>query len=226
VDLYDSQLATLDAALGALFAGLRRLGLYDRSLIIVTSDHGESFGENGAVGHGQSLHGPEVAIPLLIKYPTGTRTGRDGSRVQLLDLFPTIGAELGIGSPPDLQGEPIGHVEHPILAELDRDPRVATDSAPAYQAALYAGDRKLIVRDDRGSALFDLTQDPGEGHDLTPTEPQALADERAWLLDRYRARESALRAAGTAPGTLSPSVARALQALGYVDAPAPPAGTP
>jgi arylsulfatase A-like enzyme len=220
IDLYDSQLASLDRALGDFFAGLRRLGLWESSLVIVTSDHGESFGENGVVGHGQSLHAPEVAIPLLVKFPGAARTGREPGRVQLVDLFPTIGTELGIGVPPGLQGDPIGRVDHPILAELDRDPRLPVGRAPAYQATLYEGDRKLIVQDDRQRALFDVARDPAEDHDLAAAEPDTMADERAWLLERYRGHETALRARLESPAPLSPSVKQALQALGYLDEPA------
>ncbi|MCG8457783.1 MAG: sulfatase [Holophagales bacterium] len=69
IDLYDSNLASLDQRLGELFDLLRRMELYDRSLIVVTSDHGESFGENGFDGHGMSLNEAEVWVPLVIKYP-------------------------------------------------------------------------------------------------------------------------------------------------------------
>lgn len=217
VDLYDSQLVSLDRAMGAFFDGLRRLGLYDRALIIVTADHGESLGENSVVGHGQSLQGAELSIPLLIKYPGAVRAGRDPSRVQPIDIFPTIALELGIPAPQGLEGDPIGRLDHPVLAEMYRDPRLPASKGPDYQVALYEGHRKVIVRDGERGEMFDLEQDPSESHELQAPDPSALSADRTWLLERRRSLEHALRSSPGAPAPLTPNLERALQALGYLD---------
>jgi arylsulfatase A-like enzyme len=215
VDMYDSQLAALDRALGMLLDGLRRLGLYDNALVIVTADHGESLGENAVVGHGKSLHAPELAIPLLIKYPSSDRVGRRATRVQLIDIFPTIAVELGIDLPHGLDGEPIDRVTHPILAEFYTDPREPAGVARGYQAALYEGARKIIV-DDHDAQLLDIERDPAESHALPAPWPSTLSERRAWLLDRYRTLEPELRARAATAAPIDPKVERALQALGYL----------
>ena len=93
----------MDHHLGRLMDGLRELGLYDETWIIVTSDHGELLGEHGIYGHGTTLHEPLLRIPLILKHP-GTRTapGTRDDDVQLVDRLPTILAELGLETPPDV----------------------------------------------------------------------------------------------------------------------------
>jgi len=218
VDLYDSQLASLDYEIGRLLDELKRLGLYDRALIIVTSDHGESFGEHEVVGHGQSVYEPEVAIPLLIKHPGARVTGARSERVQLVDLMPTIAATLELPAPAGLEGQTIGHVEHPILAEFYTDPRAGADVRKGYHAALYEGPQKLHQADGAADRVFDVEQDPGERHVLEPAPPE-LAPRRTWLAERRHTLEDALRARSAPVAPLDPGVERALRALGYVDGP-------
>jgi arylsulfatase A-like enzyme len=216
VDLYDSQVAALDHALGDLFAGLRRLGLWDRALVVVTADHGESLGEHGVVGHGQSLHEPELVVPLLVKYPGSQRTGRRAARVQLVDVLPSVLAELGLDVPPGLDGGPLDAVAHPILAEFYTDPRAPEDVRRGYQAALYDGAHKLFVDDAGRAEVVDIENDPSESRPLPPPFPGALAEREAWLLDRQRTLEETLRARATTIAPVDPQVEKALRALGYV----------
>jgi arylsulfatase A-like enzyme len=213
VDLYDSQVASLDAEIGAVLDELRRLNLYDRALVVVTSDHGESFGEHGVVGHGQSVFEPEVAIPLLIKYPGSRDAGRRPERVQLVDILPTIAAELGLPAPDGIEGDPVSAVRHPILAEFYTDPRAPEGVVRGYQAALYEGPLKLMAGDHL-SGVFDVHDDPAERRSLATN---ALAQRRAWVDERRRTLEASLRARSQPVAPLDPGVERALRALGYVD---------
>ncbi|MEM8993607.1 MAG: sulfatase, partial [Acidobacteriota bacterium] len=174
VDLYDSNIASLDARLGELFDDLKRLELYDRSLIVVISDHGESFGENGADGHGKSLNEAEIWVPMLVKYPGARDVGRRSERVQLVDVVPMITAELQRPFParidgrmePDASEEPAetadGDAESVAgpdgapwlrLAEMYGDPTDKTGAFAGYQVALYDGERKLVIRED-GEIFF------------------------------------------------------------------------
>jgi arylsulfatase A-like enzyme len=221
VDLYDSQLASLDHEIGRLFDELKRLGLYDRALVIVTSDHGESFGEHEVVGHGQSVYDPEVAVPLLIKHPGGRVVGERAERVQVVDLMPTIASVLQLAAPPGLEGQAIGRVTHPILAEFYTDPRAAADVPKGYHAALYEGPLKLHQADGTPDRAFDVEQDPGERRAIEPP-PAALAPRRTWLTERRHTLEDTLRARSAPTAPLDPGVERALRALGYVDGPDAP----
>ena len=69
VSQYDGGIAFIDFHLGKLIERLKSLGLYENSLIIITSDHGEVFGERGLLGHGVSVYEDLVYVPLIIKYP-------------------------------------------------------------------------------------------------------------------------------------------------------------
>ena len=93
-DSYDNCLAYLDDRLGELFDELRRRGVLDRTLIIVTADHGEGLGEHGLFDHGESLYNTEIRVPLVIVPPTSDRSPAVvGESVSLRDLPATI-AEL------------------------------------------------------------------------------------------------------------------------------------
>ncbi len=101
-DSYDNCVAYLDERLGNLVAELHRRGVLDRTLLIVTSDHGEGMGEHDLFGHGESLYRPEIHVPLVIVLPAGQRaTGVVREPVSLRDLPATILdlAGLSEGSP-------------------------------------------------------------------------------------------------------------------------------
>lgn len=69
VDRYDGAIATIDAQLGRLFDELQRRGVLDRTLVVVTADHGEQFGEHGLVEHGNSLYAQVLRVPLIMRLP-------------------------------------------------------------------------------------------------------------------------------------------------------------
>ena len=66
---YDGALASLDAEIGALVAWLRQRGMLDRTLLIITSDHGENIGDHGLMSHAYSLHDTLIHVPLVVRYP-------------------------------------------------------------------------------------------------------------------------------------------------------------
>ena len=79
-DSYDNCLAYLDERLGELFDELQRRGVLDRTLVIVTADHGEELGEHGLFEHGESLYRPEIRVPLLILLPSARPLRNRGAR--------------------------------------------------------------------------------------------------------------------------------------------------
>jgi len=95
---YRNSVRYADRLLGGLVAALRRDGLLDRLILIVTGDHGESLLEDGLLAHGNSFHDMQVRVPLLLRYPGG-RGRRVEGLTQNADLLPSLFAELGIGSP-------------------------------------------------------------------------------------------------------------------------------
>ena len=100
-DCYDDCIAFLDEQLGRLLGELRGQGLLDNTVVIITSDHGEGFGDHGIVGHGSSLYLDTIGVPLVILSP-GAPAGRVvDSPVSLRDLPATVVDQLGLsaGSP-------------------------------------------------------------------------------------------------------------------------------
>src|SRR5262249_480075 len=115
---YDGQVAAMDDALGELIAELKARGRYERSLIIVTADHGELLGEHGSVGHmGRMLYEPLLHIPLVVKYPGADHPrGRVEDPVQTVDVAPTALHEAGAAVPPGWQGQDLRPATPPARA--------------------------------------------------------------------------------------------------------------
>ena len=98
---YDAEIGYADFHIGKLLARLDELGLKESTLVVLTSDHGESLGEHGYVGHGRQLSEGIVHIPLIMRYPARLPAGKViSSNVSLLDATPTI-LELAVGPQPD-----------------------------------------------------------------------------------------------------------------------------
>ena len=105
LDMYDASIAYLDSELSRLFGELRSRGLLESTLIIVTSDHGEQFGEHGLFLHGNSLYEPLLRVPLIVRYPPGIPGGRRvATRTSLRDIPATILDVTGIEVAPQFPG--------------------------------------------------------------------------------------------------------------------------
>jgi arylsulfatase A-like enzyme len=103
-DLYDAEVRHLDAGLADLFAQLRRQGLLENAMIVVTADHGEEFFEHGKYGHGQSLYEEVLRVPLLIRTATQDRRFDVHEVVSLIDVAPTLLHGAGISPPSSFEG--------------------------------------------------------------------------------------------------------------------------
>ncbi|MFZ2492975.1 MAG: sulfatase-like hydrolase/transferase, partial [Thermoanaerobaculia bacterium] len=97
---YDGEIAAADAIVGAFLSRLREVGIYDRALIIVTSDHGEGLGDHGEAQHSILLYREAIQVPLLVKLPGGSRRGTSVEHpVGLADIAPTVLAVAGVTGP-------------------------------------------------------------------------------------------------------------------------------
>jgi arylsulfatase A-like enzyme len=196
---YDGALASIDEEIGALVAYLRRRGLLDHTLLIITSDHGENIGEHGLMSHAYSLHDTLIRVPLLIRYPDRFPAGkRVTQQVQLTDLFPTILDVLQLDLPEvrqEFQGrslllpereageECLAYAEmlapHPNMQALNRRVGLPEQSPrPAFDRALRClrtPDAKIIWASDGQHALYDLRQDPDETVNRFAAEPKRAA---------------------------------------------------
>ena len=184
---YDRSIAYLDAELGKLFDFLRRRGLFDDSLIVVTSDHGENFDEDRPAAHGADLLQATVAVPLIIKSPRQREGSRPGRVGQLIDVLPTIRETLGIEPAPELFGSPLGRSPRAVIAEnyfsalyggyAAEFEGTEDEMLAAFPSrwALFEGPWKLVVSALGGSELFDLSVDPNGLLDIRHDHPEIAA---------------------------------------------------
>ncbi|ESP86879.1 sulfatase [Candidatus Halobonum tyrrellensis] len=119
-DWYDGEIAFADSLFSELVRILKRKGVYDETLIVVTADHGEHFGEHGRAYHQFSLFDELIHVPLVIKLPGGERAGtRTDDLVSHVDLAPTIYEALGIDVPEGVEGRSVfsGETRDAVFAE-------------------------------------------------------------------------------------------------------------
>ena len=194
IDLYDGGIRVVDGEIGRFLDGLRQRRLYDDALIIVASDHGESFRDVHDSGrslhwyHYRPPHIEQIRVPLIIKFPSQMKlTGESETSVSLLDLAPTVLDVVGIPSPSSFQGSSLlplvrgdrSVVDHPVVAE--RVPPVRKGRGDLW-VTVIDGDRKIIVhRTIEGNEIttqyYDLERDPAERHNL--------ADESNWRPEEW-----------------------------------------
>ncbi len=207
--LYDAEIRYADLHFGRLLDGLRERGLYDRSWIAVTADHGELLGEHGATGHGRSLFEPELRVPLVVKPATGgPRPQRRTEPVQLHDVFTMVLERVGVALPAGTQG---GRGQ-PVVAEVYPLPRLSPGGG---WRALIEGPYKYLESTQGVRLLFDLERDPGESDDLSQREPERAAALGA-RLDAYLASLPDPPAAGPVRD-VDPETREALESLGYLE---------
>jgi len=118
---YAGEIAYTDQAVGEVIDKLKDLDLYDSSIIIIVSDHGESLGEHGESTHGYFVYHSTTKVPLIIKLPGRREAKRVDEIVSLVDIVPTVLSRLGLPLPEKLQGEDLS--PHLLGDVTDRTPR-------------------------------------------------------------------------------------------------------
>jgi arylsulfatase A-like enzyme len=216
VSQYDGGIAYLDAQLGELFARLKALNRWDDSLIIVTSDHGEAFGERNVLGHAIFAYQNQVHVPLLVKYPGQTDKHEVRDPVSGVDIFPTILDVARQPVPRIAQGQSLLSVgketrQH-IFTETFPSDRLPDPVSRFHQAerAIFEWPMKFIASTGGKRELYDLAADPDERHNLDRVETgvaQSLGDElKAWVRT-----DSPV----AAPGIVDKATRDRLKSLGY-----------
>jgi arylsulfatase A-like enzyme len=211
--LYDAEILFMDHHLGLLLEEMKRLGLYDNTWIIVTSDHGEMLGEHGLLGHGKKLHQEEIHIPLLMKYPEGeAAAGTVDDDIQLTDIMPMVLRRLGLPAPPGIQGGVPPKSGHPTIAEYYPLEFLSPDGDAM---AIIEGSMKYLWSAGGGEALYDLAADPGEEDDLSGREP-GRARKMKRKLEKYLAGLPPPPPGGEGR-TVDEETREALKGLGYLE---------
>lgn len=161
--LYENEIAFNDKWFGELVAHLKAAGIWDETLIIIGSDHGDEFWEHGSCGHGHSLHQELINVPLVVRWPAVFPAGRATFGAGGVDLLPTMQALLGQARPGDVQGAdllPFVGAQGPVY------PRAIIASQGRGSYALQAGPAKVIMRSERSITAYDVQADPGEKTDV------------------------------------------------------------
>lgn len=202
--LYQAEIAYLDEQVGAVVSSLRAAGCLDNTILIITSDHGEHFGEHGLMGHEFSVSEALLRIPLTIRYPKVFDPGTThAGPVSLVDILPTILSILSEAENQDAERfsgtcllNAVGDAavqDRPILAEYARPiklinefwrakyPDVDMSAHDVSLKTLRKGRFKYVVSGRGEEALYDLATDPGERHDVAKHHPRKLAELRKEL---------------------------------------------
>lgn len=176
---YLAEVLEMERTLGAFFDELKERDLYDRSLILLVSDHGQEFRDHGVSNHGHALWEELLSVPALLKLPGNARAGTRVAGVSsMADLLPTVLTALGIESPVGLAGSDLLSPDGPpadrtLVADLRVDRQ--------QMAAVRRGPWKLIVEEGSEERLFHLDRDPGERRNLVTDEVEVAAELRAAL---------------------------------------------
>ncbi|HVS18455.1 MAG TPA: sulfatase [Planctomycetota bacterium] len=174
---YDGLILRADQRLGRLFALLRELGIYDETLIVVTSDHGESFLDSGVyAGHGLLLTEAETRVPLVVKFPGNRFAGaRSDALVESVDIAPTVLHALRVA--PGAWAGP-GH-DLALLLEGKLEPR-------PHAFSFGAGLQSFAVRSPRWTLLEPVSEETAERILLERLEPDDPERVRVRLLHERR----------------------------------------
>jgi arylsulfatase A-like enzyme len=217
IALYDGAVTYTDAELGRLLAILRKTGLYDQALIVVTADHGEQFFDHGLWRHSNSAFEPLVHIPLVIKYP-GQHTGTVvRESVGGIDIMPTVLRTLGEGCA-SCEGRPL----QTVGAQNAGDPPPLftylmgkEELRPMIRSVTAHGWKLIQTRkpNEASDRLFNIASDPGEQDDVL-VQHNDIAAYLAGLLDSYEAKAGPTLVAQAI--NLKPAETERLRALGYV----------
>jgi arylsulfatase A-like enzyme len=216
VALYDGQIRRVDDRIGRLLGRLRRLGLYDSTLVVLTADHGDGFLEHGFISHSTTPYEELVRVPLIVKLPAGRSAGtRIGAQARLVDVLPTVLELAGVSDTLAVDGCSLLPL---IRGETQRDPACGiavseiADEEGEPTLALRTPTAKFIRRPGKPDELYDLASDPGETRNLAGSglvEEEVLARMAAGIA---QARQQA----ASEQVTLDPQLIRELKALGYL----------
>lgn len=215
--LYDRGIAYADIWIGALVAGLKKLGLYDQVVLVVTADHGEEFFDHGGFEHGDTFYDELLRIPLIIHVP-GLGNGRTvDAQVSLLDVTPTLLDLLGVVHQEPLQGLSLRHA----MAGEPFPDRVLFAEANQGMRRVAMRTKKLKYMHDAYQAgrpqAFDLESDPTETKNLCQNGTEKCRVFAETIQDWQAEVRAASQGSPSAPPTaaIDERTRERLRALGY-----------
>lgn len=186
VDKYDSEISYVDLHLGPVFAAIKRLGLDEKTIVVLTSDHGEAFKEHGFYFHGRTVYQEEIRVPLIVRVP-GVAHRKVPDLTGLVDLLPSLTELVGLEAPaaqgrsfvPALGGAALP--DRMLFTEQLPYPNYGTHIV----GAIHSGGLKAIRNvTENVTEVFDLKADPKEKVNLLDKDPEAGKEVRE-ALDRF-----------------------------------------
>jgi len=226
---YDSEVAYTDYHMGRLIVRLEAAGLFDRSLVIFTSDHGESLGEHGYTGHGRKVYQPSMAVPLAVMGPGLPEGAEEDGEVQLLDLMPTALSYAGI----EFKGDMLGMDLIPVIKNQAEAPartlyyETYPGAAPSLQGAEDVLKRPIWIGTRTGSmklmysprfrtwGKYDIQADPEEMNNLVDLRDPDFMSESDELMSWYRGWKEDMVVGQV--GAMTEKDREKFKALGYIE---------
>jgi arylsulfatase A-like enzyme len=213
IDKYDGEIRFLDHHLGRLLDAVFSRPGAENTLVIITADHGEAFGEGGRFGHGFWLSEELLHVPLLVRFPGDRRAGMsDDTLVQLVDVLPLLAHELHFKLPEAVQGLPFGSRKLGF-AQIYREPTTIARFGERYDRDLTAviSNSTMFIRSDKGEQTLVPLADPSTSKGDRPEELSIQQLEAA--LDDFERNTSK---APLRPVSVDAQTLEALRRLGYV----------
>ncbi len=224
LNLYDANLRYADWAVGELLALLDGAGILEQTLVIVTSDHGEAFGEHGYIWHEHAIHDEVSHIPLIMRFPGRHLSGRRiGCLTQTIDLLPTLCDLFGIPfEAADIQGQTLV----PVLAGLASSAAEYTVVKSFHPEKYMVREQEyamVIYRDWKWHALYDLRNDPQQRHNIIVGQHREAKRLLRIFSDHARHQRHSPEpfvnwwpVPRPTPGAMDKDLRKALEALGYL----------
>lgn len=220
--LYNGEVAYVDSQVGRILENLKRWGLYENSLIVLTSDHGEEFWEHGGFEHGQSLYWELLNVPFLVKAPGTSAKRRSDYPVSTASILPTLLDFCDI----EFDAATVEAVSlKPVVSTAEN----SFQAAPVFSGGLMRGPQQVSVSestykyirslDGKTQELYDFLEDATELDNLVESLPDE-AEARDELLRRYKQRAGVLRQSlgltTQADVDLDESTLEMLRSMGYL----------
>jgi arylsulfatase A-like enzyme len=209
--MYDREIRNVDAAFGTFVELLREKPVWPDTVLVLTADHGEEFFEHGGLEHNRTLHDELVRVPLILRIP-GLEPRRVFGQAQLVDVMPTLVALAGGYPARAIHGRDL----QPMLRGTPQPEEPAYSEIVGQQYAVRTREWKLVAGPGEDRALYALTRDPGELHNLAPVHARQVAAMEQ-VLERMVA--AAVKTGQQVTGTTAPvdaATRRRLEALGYL----------
>jgi arylsulfatase A-like enzyme len=183
--MYDAVIRQVDDRVKLVIDRIKSLGLYDKTIVVVTADHGEALGEHGYLGHNEPNR-EEVHTPLIMHVP-GMAARRVTDSVLEIDVMPTILELEGLPIPASVEGRSLV----PLIQGHQLEPRDTFFSHGHSRLAVWKGDWKLISGGGLEDDLYQIHNDPFEKHNLAREQLPMVANLRA-LLDAFLLKRARL----------------------------------